>query len=171
MIDANFRHSYFEETRRRRGLIIEKASMLERFIDIYIASHFCYLYWAKIEFMKTVLASSLFNAERKRRLFDKLIKKHELRFAHEEKETLNRIRSIYSYRNKYAHQPIIASDEALELFRNKDAITLLKYDDKEELTKLHLKEFNEHIADADKCAIKIRLLLEERKYLPLVPQR
>ena len=97
----------------------------------------------------------------------KLVERHDMQFFSTEQTTISKISAVYKYRNIYAHQAIIATDEALERFKSKETITFLRYDDKKEISELGFSEFGNYANLADYCCTKIREFLEKKKYLPL----
>ena len=158
---------YIEESRKRRGIIIEVTVTLERFIDIFIASHFCSDKHRKAELIYQLLTTRFLGAESKRQIFLELLDVHENGFYKENGDMLSKIRYIYTQRNLYAHHPILTNSDALKSFANTKAITLAKFDAKQVERVMPYEEYMQTVTDASECATLIRMFMEKRKYLPL----
>jgi|SRR5688572_12711490 len=158
---------YVEETRRRRGKVIECSVIIERFIDIYIASRFCSRK-KKFGLMQYVLSTRFVSAESKRQIFFELLEKFEPKYFKEHQDVLSKISKVYTARNLYGHQLLVADEDSVNRFKNKKVITLAVLSDKKEVKKLlPVDEFKQICKTADNCATVVRELLEKRKYLPL----
>jgi len=117
--------------------------------------------------LTSILASNLFQSENKRKIFFRLIKKHHASFCEKNSTILEKISSVYSERNIYAHHPITTIPKALERFHKNKTITFGKFDDEDMERMSPLKEFDIHCQNASDCATIVRQLLEKMKYLTL----
>lgn len=159
--------NYLLESRIRRGKLIELTSLLERFIDMFIAAHFSKNRFAKAELI-SILASNLFQSENKRKIFFRLIKKHHMPFYEKNKTIFEKISSVYAERNVYAHHPVTTNAEAIKLFNKNGTSTFGKFDEDENMERTSpIKEFDTHCKNASDCTTTIRQLLEKMKYLTI----
>ena len=162
--DTPIYDEYMDETRRRRGTIIEQTVIIERFIDIYIASNYCGHKSKRDALISDVLASRHLSAESKRKIFMDMLAKKEKRFLKQNEKQLDKISDVYIWRNYYSHQLIVADEEAVKRYSKNKSITFFRFSDgKKNLTK---DEYFQLIKKAADCATLVRKLLQRRKYLP-----
>ena len=140
------RDTYYKESRRIRGEIIERAIILERFVDWFIVSHFCTEYIKKIELLETVIATKRIIFENKVQVFKILLDKHYKNFDNENPSFANKLIKLIEERNVFAHYTLFSGEEQVSKFHENGTITFVKFNNSTEYIE-YSKEKIEKIMD------------------------
>jgi hypothetical protein len=141
--------NYILKSTELRGRIIEQAITLERYMDYYIASHFCKDNNLRREFMSLIVSTDRITFESKRQVLKVLIETYNKDFSAANPKIFSDLIKIMENRNQLAHYMINPSEESQKKFTNNGTITFKKFKNDlqdVEYSKQHVEELSNLIS-------------------------
>jgi hypothetical protein len=145
---------YEQHIRNIRGHIIDKCILLERLIDIYIATHFCG-HWTQrtTELIELIIATNRMIWENKVQVFKILLERHKKAFLDTNPKLINIIIGIITHRNVFAHYMTMFGEESKDKFEKDKTITLVKFKNSVEYVTYTNDEIQKIYSDITDCII------------------